>query len=78
MGGPDVSAGLPVSPQGPDHIFISSRGDEMVGVWSLRILDATFSRGFQSFLLIFRISRIVTAVHVSGQPKSCLPNVDGE
>ena len=41
MGGPDVSAGLPVSPQGPDHIFISPRNGEMVGVWSLRILKTS-------------------------------------
>ena len=80
MGGPDVSAGLPVSPQGPDHIFISPRNGEMVGVWSQRILKTSSASHYsfrrfwrrkvadeallaqESFLLIFRISHIVTAV----------------
>jgi hypothetical protein len=35
MTGLDVSASLPTSPQGPDHIFLSSFV-ERAGVWSLR------------------------------------------
>jgi hypothetical protein len=36
-GGSDISADLPTSPQGPDHLF-TSISHEVVGVWSLRIL----------------------------------------
>ena len=59
IGGPSVSAGLPTSPQGSDHLIISSRDhNETVGVWPLRILGITP----EPFLLIFRTSHIVTAI----------------
>jgi hypothetical protein len=48
--GPVISAGLPASPQGPDHLFIS-RAAEMAGVWSLRIPLARFPAGFPAWPL---------------------------
>lgn len=64
-GGSVISADLPTSPQGPDHLFVS-RSQERVGVWSLRILKNC--EGFRWFIV-----SEMAAISARPSTERCLP-----